>query len=157
MPRRKGRTSKREIQADPKYGDILVAKLINNIMLDGKKSVAEKIVYNAFNIIEKQAKEDPLVIYRKSVDSLKPQIEVRSRRVGGATFQVPVEVRAERQLSLSLRWLVGYARKRKERTMAQRLANEIMDSVNQKGEAFKKKEDVHRMAEANRAFAHYRW
>lgn len=158
MPRRKGRTTaKREIQPDPKYGDVLVAKLINKVMLDGKKSTAERIVYDAFNLIEKQAKDDPLTVYRKSIEALKPQIEVRSRRVGGATFQVPVEVRPERQLSLALRWLVGYSRKRKERTMAQKLANEIMDSVNQKGEAYKKKEDVHRMAEANRAFAHYRW
>ena len=157
MPRRKGRTNKREVLPDPNYGDILVAKLINKVMLDGKKSTSEKIVYEAFALIEKQTGQNPLEIYKKSVDSIKPIIEVRSRRVGGATYQVPVEVRSERQFSLALRWLVGYARKRKERTMAQRLANEIMDSVNQKGEAFKKKEDVHRMAEANRAFAHYSW
>ena len=157
MPRRKGRTNKRDIQPDPNYGDVLVAKLINKIMLDGKKSTAEKIVYEAFALIEKQAGQNPLDVYKKSIDLVKPIIEVRSRRVGGATYQVPVEVRSERQLSLALRWLVGYARKRKERTMAQRLAGEIMDSVNQKGEAFKKKEDVHRMAEANRAFAHYSW
>ena len=157
MPRRKGRAIKRVIQPDPNYGDVLVAKLINKVMLDGKKSTAEKIVYEAFAIIEKRANQNPLEVYKKSIESIKPIIEVRSRRVGGATYQVPVEVRSERQLSLALRWLVGYSRKRKERTMAQRLANEIMDSVNKKGEAFKKKEDVHRMAEANRAFAHYSW
>ena len=157
MPRRKSKAIKRDIPPDPKYGEVLVSKLINKVMLDGKKSVAEKIVYDAFSLIEKQAKQEPLSVYIKALDAVKPQIEVRSRRVGGATYQVPVEVRPERQLSLALRWLVGYARKRKERTMAQKLASEIMDAINQKGEAFKKKEDVHRMAEANRAFAHYRW
>ncbi len=157
MPRRKGRVKKREIPPDPKYGDVLVARLINKVMKDGKKSIAEKIVYRAFSIIEEKMGEDPLVIFKKAVDNVKPVLEVRSRRVGGANYQVPVEVRPERQVSLALRWIVQYARERSERRMYERLANEIMDAYNNKGGAVKKKEEVHRMAEANRAFAHYRW
>ncbi len=157
MPRRKGRVEKREVAPDPKYGDVLVARLINKVMLDGKKSVAEKIVYRAFSIIEEKMGEDPLVVFKKAVDNIKPILEVRSRRVGGANYQVPVEVRPERQISLALRWLVQYSRDRSERKMEVRLANEIMDAYNNRGGAIKKKEEVHRMAEANRAFAHYRW
>ena len=157
MPRRKGRVEKREIPPDPKYGDVLVARLINKVMKDGKKSIAEKIVYRAFSIIEEKMGEDPLVVFKKALDNVKPVLEVRSRRVGGANYQVPVEVRPERQISLALRWLVQYARERSERRMEVRLANEIMDAYNNRGGAIKKKEEVHRMAEANRAFAHYRW
>ncbi len=157
MPRRKGRIEKREIPPDPKYGDILVARLINKVMKNGKKSTAEKIVYKAFSVIEEKMGEDPLVVFKKALDNIKPVLEVRSRRVGGANYQVPVEVRPERQISLSLRWLVQFARSRGERKMAMRLASEIMDAYNNRGGAIKKREEVHRMAEANRAFAHYRW
>ncbi len=157
MPRRKGRVEKREVQPDPKYGDVLVARLINKVMKDGKKSTAEKIVYRAFSIVEEEMGEDPLVVFKKAIDNIKPILEVRSRRVGGANYQVPVEVRPERQISLALRWLVQYARDRGERKMEMRLANEIMDAYNNRGGAIKKREEVHRMAEANRAFAHYRW
>ena len=157
MPRRKGRVERREVAPDPKFGDVLVARLINKVMQDGKKSVAEKIVYRAFSIIEEKTGDDPLVIFKKAVDNVKPILEVRSRRVGGANYQVPVEVRPERQLSLALRWIVNFARQRNERRMEVRLANEIMDAYNNRGGAIKKREEVHRMAEANRAFAHYRW
>ena len=157
MPRRKGRVEKRLIPPDPKYGDVLVARLINKVMKDGKKSIAEKIVYRAFSIIEEKMGEDPLVVFKKALDNIKPVLEVRSRRVGGANYQVPVEVRPERQISLALRWLVQFARVRGERGMAMKLAGEIMDAYNNRGGAIKKREEVHRMAEANRAFAHYRW
>lgn len=157
MPRRR-RHTERPIPPDPKYGDVLVSKLINVIMWDGKKSVAERIVYSAFEQIAKKMGRNPLEVFHEAVENLKPQFEVRSRRVGGATYQVPMEVYPRRQISLALRWLRDAARERKaERTMIMRLAAEIMDAAEKKGGAFKKKEDVHRMAEANRAFAHYRW
>ena len=145
--------------ADPIYNSVVVTKLINKVMLDGKKSVAEKIVYSAFEIASKKTNGEKrgIEIFNDAVENLKPILEVRSRRVGGATYQVPVEVRPERQLSLALRWLVDASRNRNERTMAERLANEILDASNSKGAAFKKKEDIYKMAEANKAFAHYRW
>ncbi len=145
--------------ADPIYNSVVVTKLINKVMLDGKKSVAEKIVYSAFEIASKKTNGEKrgIDIFNDAVENLKPILEVRSRRVGGATYQVPVEVRPERQLSLALRWLVDASRNRNERTMAERLANEILDASNSKGAAFKKKEDIYKMAEANKAFAHYRW
>lgn len=157
MPRRR-RQTERKIAPDPKYGDVLVAKLINVIMWDGEKSIAEKIVYSAFDHIAKRMGKNPVEIFHQAVERLRPQLEVRSRRVGGATYQVPMEVYPRRQTSLALRWLRDAARIRKsERGMIMRLAAEIMDAAEGKGAAFKKKEDVHRMAEANRAFAHYRW
>ncbi|HOP85559.1 MAG TPA: 30S ribosomal protein S7 [Syntrophorhabdaceae bacterium] len=156
MPR-KGHIAKREIIPDTKYNDLIVARLINCIMWDGKKSIARKIVYGAFDIIEKRQKEDPLKIFHKAIDNIKPELEVKPRRVGGATYQVPVEVRPNRKLSLSIRWLIRYARERSERTMMEKLAGEIMDAFNNKGGAVKKREDTHKMAEANKAFAHYRW
>ncbi len=156
MPR-KGHIPKREIAPDTKYNDLIVARLINCIMWDGKKSIARKIVYGAFDIIEKRQKEDPLKIFHKAMDNIKPELEVKPRRVGGATYQVPVEVRPNRKLSLSIRWLIRYARERSEKTMMERLAGEILDAYNNKGGAVKKREDTHKMAEANKAFAHYRW
>ena len=156
MPR-KGHISKREKLPDPKYNDLVVQRLINCIMLDGKKSIAVRIVYGAFDLIESKMKEDPLKVFHKAMDNIKPEIEVKARRVGGATYQVPVEVRADRRQTLAIRWLVGYTRKRGEKTMAQRLAAEIMDAANGTGGSVKKKEDTHKMAEANKAFAHYRW
>jgi len=142
---------------DPVYNSTLLAKFINNLMVDGKKSVAEGILYGAFDIIQKKTGEDPLKVFRKSLDNIKPQLEVKSRRVGGATYQVPIEVSPKRQSSLSIRWMISYASKRGERTMRERLAAEIMDAANSRGNAVKKKEDTHKMAEANKAFAHYRW
>jgi len=156
MPR-KGHVTKREIAPDTKYNDLIVARLINCIMWDGKKSIARKIVYGAFDLIEKRQKEDPLKIFHKAIDNIKPELEVKPRRVGGATYQVPVEVRPNRKLSLSIRWLIRYARERSEKTMMEKLAGEIMDAYNNKGGAVKKREDTHKMAEANKAFAHYRW
>jgi len=156
MPR-KGPVPPRKIIPDPVYGDKLVAKLMNKIMKDGKKSVAEKIVYGAFDIIKEKLGEEPLVVFHKSVENVKPIMEVRPRRVGGATYQVPMEVRLERQMHLALKWIVDAARARSERGMVNRLANELIDAYNQKGGAFKKREDTHKMAEANKAFAHYRW
>lgn len=156
MPRR-GRVKKREVPPDPKFGDKLVQKLINCVMWDGKKTIATRIVYEAFDIVEKRMKENPLKIFHKALDNIKPELEVKPRRVGGATYQVPVEVRPERQVSLSIRWLIKYARQRSERTMKEKLAAEIIDAYNNKGGAVKKKEDTHKMAEANKAFAHYRW
>jgi small subunit ribosomal protein S7 len=149
----------REVMADPLYNSVVVSKMINKIMLDGKKSVAEKIVYTALQVAEKKFDGDKrgIEIFNDAIENVKPVLEVRSRRVGGATYQVPVEVRPERQLSLSLRWLVDASRKRNERTMAERLANELLDASSDKGSAFKKKEDIYKMAEANKAFAHYRW
>ena len=155
MPRR-GQISKRDVLPDPLYGSKLVTKLINNIMYDGKKGVAQKIVYDAFAIINEKV-GDPLEAFQKALENIMPVLEVKARRVGGSTYQVPMEVRAERRQTLGLRWLVGYSRKRGERTMAERLANEIMDAKNNAGAAFKKKEETHRMAEANKAFAHYRY
>lgn len=156
MPRR-GFISKREVLPDPIYNDIIVTKLVNNIMLDGKKGVAQKIVYDAFDIIKEKTGKDPLDVFKQALNNVMPLLEVKARRVGGATYQVPMDVRPERKQTLGLRWLTTYARKRNERTMSQRLANEITDASNQTGESYKKKEDVHKMAEANRAFAHYKW
>lgn len=156
MPR-KGPVPPREILPDPVYGDKLVAKLINKVMKDGKKSKAEKIVYGAFEIIKEKLGEDPLKVFHKAVENVKPLMEVRPRRVGGATYQVPMEVRPERQIHLALKWIVDAARARSERGMVNKLANELIDAYNERGGAFKKKEDTHKMAEANKAFAHYRW
>ncbi len=147
----------REVLGDPIYGNKVVTKFINKMMLDGKKSVSEKIIYAAFDKIEEKSGEKGIEIFQKALDKVRPLVEVRSRRVGGATYQVPVEVRAARQQSLSIRWILEATRKRNERTMVERLANELMDAVNDRGAAFKKKEDVHKMSEANKAFAHYRW
>ncbi|PIE01525.1 MAG: 30S ribosomal protein S7 [Acidobacteria bacterium] len=156
MPRRRS-IPPREIIPDPVYNSTLLAKFINNLMVDGKKSVAEGILYGAFDIIKKKTGEDPLKVFRKSLDNIKPQVEVKSRRVGGATYQVPIEVSPKRQSSLSIRWMISYSQKRGERTMRERLAAEIMDAANNRGNAVKKREDTHKMAEANKAFAHFRW
>ncbi|MCQ2621761.1 30S ribosomal protein S7 [Helicobacter pylori] len=147
----------REVLGDPVYGNKVVTKFINKMMFDGKKSVAEKIIYKAFNKIEEKSGERGIEVFEKALERVRPLVEVRSRRVGGATYQVPVEVRASRQQSLSIRWILEATRKRNERMMVDRLANELMDAASDKGAAFKKKEDVHKMAEANKAFAHYRW
>ena len=156
MPR-KGNTPKREVLPDPVYGNVVVSKLINSIMLDGKKSVAQKIVYGAFDQIKEQTGEEPLDVFNKAMENIMPQVEVKARRVGGANYQVPVEVRPERRQTLGLRWLTQYTRARGERTMSERLAKELMDAANGQGASVKKKEDTHKMAEANRAFAHYRF
>ena len=156
MPRR-GKISKRDVLPDPMYGSKLVTKLINNVMYDGKKGVAQTIVYDAFAIVEEKIGQNALEVFEEALENLKPQLEVKARRVGGSTYQVPMEVRAERQQTLALRWLVGFSRKRGERTMAERLAAEIIDAKNSMGGAFKKREEMHRMAEANKAFAHYRY
>ena len=156
MPRR-GQISKRDVLPDPLYNSKLVTKLINNIMYDGKKGVAQKIVYDAFAIVEEKQGQSPLEVFVAALDNIMPVLEVKARRVGGSTYQVPLEVRADRRQTLGLRWMVGYARKRGERTMAERLAAEILDAINNAGGAFKKKEETHRMAEANKAFAHYRY
>ena len=156
MPR-KGYIAKREVLPDPIYNSKVVTKLINNIMLDGKKSVAQKIVYGAFDIIKEKEQKDPLEVFETALNNIMPVLEVKARRVGGATYQVPLEIRAERRQTLGLRWLVLYARKRNEKTMAEKLAGEIIDATNQNGGAYKKKEDTHRMAEANKAFAHYKF
>lgn len=147
----------REVLGDPVYGNKVVTKFINKMMYDGKKSVAEKIIYKAFNKIEEKSGEKGIEVFEKALERVRPLVEVRSRRVGGATYQVPVEVRASRQQSLSIRWILEATRKRNERMMVDRLANELMDAASDKGTAFKKKEDVHKMAEANKAFVHYRW
>jgi len=154
---RKGPPPRREILPDPKYRDKLVSKLINKVMLDGKKPAAEKVVYRAFHLISEKTKDDPLKIFKEALDGIKPILEVRSRRVGGATYQVPMEVRPERRVALGLRWLVFYSRERGEKSMEEKLAAEILDAKEKRGGSVKKREDVHRMAEANRAFAHYRW
>jgi len=156
MPRRR-EVPKRKILPDPKFGDRLVSKFINVVMQDGKKSTAERIIYGAFDIVENRAGEDPVKIFKKALDNVKPAVEVKSRRVGGANFQVPVEVRSDRRVALGLRWLRDYARGRGERTMRERLAAEILDAAQARGGAVKKREDTHRMADANKAFAHYRW
>ena len=156
MPR-KGHVPTREVLPDPIYNDVRVTKLVNNIMLDGKKGVAQKIVYGAFDIVKERTSQDPLEVFTKALENIMPVLEVKARRVGGSNYQVPIEVRPERRQTLGLRWLVAVARSRNERTMRERIANEIIDAFNTTGGAFKKKEDVHRMAEANRAFAHYRW
>lgn len=154
---RRRRATKREVLGDPIYNDKVVTKFINKMMLDGKKSVVEKIMYAALNKIEEKTNEKGIDVFQKALENVKPLVEVRSRRVGGATYQVPVEVRPVRQQSLSIRWILESTRKRNERTMIDRLANELIDAANEKGSAFKKKEEVHKMAEANKAFAHYRW
>ncbi|MBO4724982.1 MAG: 30S ribosomal protein S7 [Firmicutes bacterium] len=156
MPR-KGNVPKREVLPDPVYGSVAVAKLINSIMLDGKKGTAQQIVYGAFEIIEKQTGENPVEVFEKAMNNIMPQVEVKARRVGGANYQVPVEVRADRKQTLGLRWLTKYTRLRGEKTMAERLAKELMDASNNAGASVKKREDTHKMAEANRAFAHYRF
>ncbi|MBQ6685161.1 MAG: 30S ribosomal protein S7 [Firmicutes bacterium] len=156
MPRR-GNVPKREVLADPVYNSVLVTKLINSIMLDGKKGVAQKIVYEAFDIIREKTDRDPLEVFTEAMNNIMPALEVKSRRVGGATYQVPIEVRPERRQTLGLRWLTLYARRRGEKTMKERLAGEIIDAMNSTGAAVKKCEETHRMAEANKAFAHFRW
>ena len=156
MPRR-GFVPKREVLPDPVYGSVVVAKLINNIMYDGKKGVAQKIVYDAFDIVAAKTGNEPLEVFEKAMENIMPLLEVKARRVGGATYQVPMEVRAERRQTLGLRWLTTYSRNRNEKTMRERLAGEIMDAANGTGGACKKREDTHKMAEANKAFAHYRY
>ena len=156
MPRR-GRVSKRDVLPDPLYNSKLVTKLINNVMYDGKKGVAQKIVYDAFTTVEQKVGQNPLEVFQEALENIMPLLEVKARRVGGSTYQVPMEVRAERRQTLGLRWLVGYAIQRGERGMAAKLAAEIVDAKNSMGGAFKKKEETHRMAEANKAFAHYRY
>ncbi len=154
---RRHRAEKREINPDPKYGDLVLSKFMNSIMLDGKKSVAERIVYAALDQVEEKSRSEPLPMFHTALENIAPQVEVRSRRVGGATYQVPVEVRAERRQALAIRWLIAAARKRNESTMIDRLSGELMDAANNRGAAVKKREDTHKMAEANRAFSHYRW
>jgi small subunit ribosomal protein S7 len=154
---RRHRAEKREIIADPKYGDLVLTKFMNSLMYEGKKSAAERIVYSALTRIEQRAKRDAIQLFHEALDNVKPAIEVRSRRVGGATYQVPVEVRSERRQALAIRWIISAARGRNENTMEERLSGELLDAANNRGTAVKKREDTHRMAEANRAFSHYRW
>ena len=154
---RRHSAEKREVLPDPKFGNIVITKFMNSVMYQGKKSVAENIVYGAFGIVETKTKQDPLAIFRSALDNVMPSIEVRSRRVGGATYQVPVEVRMERRQALAIRWLLAAARGRNEKTMTEKLSGELLDAANNRGNAVKKREDTHRMAEANRAFSHYRW
>ena len=156
MPRR-GNVPKREVLPDPLYNSVLVTKLVNSIMLDGKKGVAQKVVYGAFDIIKEKTEKDPLDVFPAAIENIMPSLEVKARRVGGATYQVPIEVRPERRQTLGLRWLTTYSRARSEKTMKERLAGEIMDAANNLGSAVKKREDTHKMAESNKAFAHYRW
>ena len=154
---RRRRPPKRTILPDPKYKDIVVAKFINNLMYDGKKSVAEKTFYSALDLVQKRLKKDPLEVFKQAMENVAPILEVRSRRVGGATYQVPVEVRASRRQALAIRWLINYSRARNERTMAEKLANELIAAYKNEGASVKKREDTHKMAEANKAFAHFRW
>jgi len=156
MPR-KGEVRRREVLQDPKYHDRLVTKFINSMMERGKKSLAERMLYGGFDLIAERTKEDPLAIFKRALDNVKPAVEVRSRRVGGATYQVPVEVRQVRRMSLSMRWLIQSARARTEKSFIERLAGELIEAANNRGSAIRKREDTHRMAEANKAFAHYRW
>jgi len=156
MPR-KGFVAKRDVLPDPKFNDKVVMRFVNKLIIQGKKSKAEGIFYGALNVIEEKTKSDPLKVFKKALDNVKPMLEVKSRRVGGATYQVPVEVRPDRKLSLALRWIVAYANGRSEKSMREKLAAELIDASNNKGAAVKKREDVHKMAEANKAFAHYRW
>ena len=156
MPRR-GNVPKREVLPDPLYNSVLVTKLVNSVMLDGKKGVSQKVVYGAFEIIKEKTGKDPLEVFTTALENIMPSLEVKARRVGGATYQVPIEVRPERRQTLGLRWLTTYARNRSEKTMKERLAGEIMDAANNLGSAVKKREDTHKMAESNKAFAHYRW
>ena len=154
---RRHAAEKRQVLPDAKYGDTVLTKFMNNLMIDGKKSVAERIVYNAFERVESKLKKAPVEVFHEALDNIKPSVEVRSRRVGGATYQVPVEVRTERREALAIRWLIIAARKRNENTMEERLAAELSDAVNNRGTAVKKREDTHKMADANKAFSHYRW
>jgi len=154
---RRHAAEKRQILPDPKFQDLVLAKFTNSLMLDGKKSVAESILYNALDIMEQKTSGDPLKMFHEALDNVKPSVEVRSRRVGGATYQVPVEVRNERRQALAIRWLIDMARKRSENTMTERLSGELLDAANNRGAAVKKREDTHKMAEANKAFSHYRW
>ncbi len=156
MPR-KGNVPKREVLPDPVYGSVVVTKLINSIMLDGKKGVAQRIVYDAFEKVKEETGEEPLEVFEKAMNNIMPVLEVKARRVGGANYQVPIEVRADRRQTLGLRWLTNYTRSRGEKTMSERLAKELIDAANNTGASVKKKEDTHKMAEANKAFAHYRW
>ena len=156
MPRR-GQIAKRDVLPDPLYNSKLVTRLINSVMYDGKKGVAQKIVYDAFDIIKEKTGREPLEVFDEAMENVMPLLEVKARRIGGATYQVPIEVRPERRQTLGLRWITLYARQRSERTMKERLANEILDATNQSGAAFKRREEMHRMAEANKAFAHYRF
>ena len=156
MPRR-GNVPKREVLPDPMYGSVLVTKLVNSIMLDGKKGVAQKVVYGAFDIIKEKTEKDALEVFTQAMENIMPSLEVKARRVGGATYQVPMEVRPARRQTLGLRWLTSYSRNRSEKTMAERLAGELMDAANNTGSAVKKREDTHKMAESNKAFAHFRW
>ena len=156
MPRR-GTVPKREVSADPLYNSALVTKFINSMMYGGKRAITQQIMYDALNQVQAKTQEDPLKVFKRAVDNVKPSLEVKSRRVGGSNYQVPVEVNPARRTSLALRWLISFARKRPERTMVSKLANELMDAANMRGGAVKKKEDTHKMAEANKAFAHYRW
>ena len=154
---RRHRADKREVFPDPKFGDVILSKFMNNLMIDGKKSAAERIVYGALDAAQAKAKAEPVHLFHEALNNVSPEVEVRSRRVGGATYQVPVEVRPERRQALAIRWLITAARKRNETTMVERLCNELIDASNNRGAAVKKREDTHKMAEANRAFAHYRW
>jgi small subunit ribosomal protein S7 len=154
---RRHKAEKREINPDPKFGDLVVTKFMNAIMLHGKKSVAENIVYGAFETVQGKSKQEPLIVFHAALDNIAPHVEVRSRRVGGATYQVPVDVRPERRQALAIRWLIAAARKRNETTMVDRLSGELLDASNNRGNAVKKREDTHKMADANRAFSHYRW
>ena len=156
MPRRR-EVPKRKINPDPKFRNRMVSKFVNKMMYCGKKSVAEQALYGAFDIIEQRYKQDPLEVFKKAIENVKPKIEVKSRRVGGATYQVPVEVRASRRLALAMRWIINYSRERGEQTMRERLAAELVDAAQNRGTSIKKREDTHKMAEANKAFAHYRW
>ena len=156
MPRKR-EVSKREIAPDARYGDRVVSRFISNLMYQGKKSTSEHIFYGAMDIIEKRANEEPLKVFKKALENIKPMVEVRSRRVGGSTYQVPTEVRPDRRQALAMRWLISFARKRSEKTMADRLANELLDAFQNRGNTVKKREDTHKMAEANKAFSHYRW
>ena len=154
---RRHRAEKREINPDPKFGDLVITKFMNAIMYDGKKSVAERIVYGAFDQIQEKTKQEPVELFHQALDNVAPHVEVRSRRVGGATYQVPVDVRPERRQALAIRWMINAARKRNETTMIDRLSGELMDAASNRGAAVKKREDTHKMADANRAFSHYRW
>ena len=156
MSRRKG-NYKREVTPDPVHNDVLVAKFVNQIMKDGKKSIAQRIFYDALSELKKTSNNSPMTTFKKAVENIKPALEVRSRRIGGSTYQVPIDIRPQRQLTLAMRWLVQFARKRGEKTMSKRLAGEILEAHNNRGNAFKKRDDVHKMAEANKVFAHYKW
>jgi len=154
---RKGKAPKREILPDPIYGDTTVTKLMGKLMQDGKKSAAERVVYKALDVVKEKTKEEPLGVFKKAIENIRPLLEVRSRRVGGATYQIPMEVRHERSVALALRWLINYSRSRGEHGMGEKMAAEIMDAANKRGSSVKKREDIHKMADANKAFAHYRW